>query len=113
MNYEELSDFEVNKAVAEALGAIPERAILQHFPPSPAINLATEGRFNGWKLDYCNNPSDAWPIIVEHKISVQHSSSMGYSFDQWDANASAVDDEGDCMCYGHADDNPLRAAMTV
>jgi len=49
-NYDDMSDFQINKAVAEAQG------------------------FNAYHLedkDYCNNPSDMWPIIVEHNILIR------------------------------------------
>ena len=52
--------------------------------------------------DYCNNPSDAWPIINIERIGVYPSE--GPDFMPWIAakNAFAVTDK-----------NPLRAAMIV
>ena len=49
MNYDEMSDFEINSKVYNAVTA-----------GSAAIILP----------DYCNNPSDAWPIIIENNISI-------------------------------------------
>lgn len=66
MNYEEMSDFDINVSIAESLG----------------LNwycAAGDGHTGGWECcsikelmvndysrlkDYCNNPSDAWPFIV-------------------------------------------------
>lgn len=68
--------------------------------------------------DYCNNPSDAWPIIVENSISIV---SYGVEFSAeygWSAFYGGV-----CVNYNHeivsnfeiecSDKNPLRAAMIV
>lgn len=68
--------------------------------------------------DYCNNPSDAWPIIVENSISIV---SYGVEFSAeygWSAFYGGV-----CVNYDHeiesnfeiecSDKNPLRAAMIV
>ena len=53
--------------------------------------------------DYCNNPSDAWPIIVDNKIWIQPDM-IGDGF--WHCM--------DCNDDIHAKDkNPLRAAMIV
>ena len=51
--------------------------------------------------DYCNNPSDAWPIILESKASLNPYDNS----DEWFATTDTsffVDDK-----------NPLRAAMIV
>ncbi|MFA1238667.1 phage protein NinX family protein [Serratia odorifera] len=56
--------------------------------------------------DYCNNPADAWPIIVENSIVLMPSMRVEKS-GLWlcfDVNNS------DCDCQ---DENPLRAAMIV
>ena len=68
--------------------------------------------------DYCNNPSDAWPIIVENSISIV---SYGVEFSAkygWSAFYGGV-----CVTYDNeiesnfeikcSDKNPLRAAMIV
>lgn len=52
--------------------------------------------------DYCNNPADAWPIIVDNKISLTCHHSRG----EWSAVFNAEN-----ICF-HAN-NPLRAAMIV
>lgn len=48
----------------------------------------------------CNNPADAWPIILENKISINH-----WCTGEWTADAI----DGDFVFS----DTPLRAAMIV
>ncbi|MCP4321484.1 MAG: DUF2591 domain-containing protein [Alteromonadales bacterium] len=80
MNYNELSDFEINKLVAEKL----------------------TGKESIFVPDYCNNPSDAWPIIVDNRITVA-------PYDDASQGWSATYDTS----FFIDDDNPLRAAMIV
>ncbi|WP_249743798.1 phage protein NinX family protein [Citrobacter portucalensis] len=55
--------------------------------------------------DYCNKPSDAWPIITSNRIAL--SPLFG---GEWRAS---VDDECGFISYTCSTENPLRAAMTV
>lgn len=57
------------------------------------------------KFDPCNNPSDAWPIILENHIAVVP---YRYSLPQAWPTAFGVVSK---FCTGDA--NPLRAAMIV
>ena len=52
--------------------------------------------------DYCNNPSDAWPIINRERIGVYPSE--GPEFMPWIAAKNAI---------SVTDKNPLRAAMII
>ncbi|MCL8556075.1 DUF2591 domain-containing protein [Proteus mirabilis] len=54
--YTELSDFEINKKVAEKLG-------IEH-------DYVTFQPFKRYTFDPCNNPSDAMPIIIENGINI-------------------------------------------
>jgi coproporphyrinogen III oxidase len=64
--------------------------------------------------DYCNNPDETWPIIIENKISLNWSETEK----SWCAHVGGVMIEG-CWCWDnnpthyHDDSNPLRAAMIV
>lgn len=63
------------------------------------------GDYIEFDFDPCNNPEDAWPIIVERKINIEwhewkNSKWMPFALN----NATAK------SCY---DANPLRAAMIV
>ena len=61
--------------------------------------------------DYCNNPSDAWPIIKKNEISICFDDSMPTAYkDIWlDDISGAISD----FKYESNDDNVFRAAMIV
>ncbi len=95
MSYNELTDFEINKLVAEKL----------------------TGKESIFVPDYCNNPSDAWPIILENNIKL-------YIDDEYDdvgnlvksCNAYTGTQANSNTEYGKFNihhKNPLRAAMIV
>ncbi|AUR82963.1 NinX [Vibrio phage 1.030.O._10N.222.55.F9] len=72
MNYEDMSDFEINKralhfAIASGLIAYWDRTFYE------GEKVFYYGGLDVKEFDPCNNPSDAWPIIVESKISISHS----------------------------------------
>ena len=99
MNYAEMSDFEINKAVHLVL--LKKGKIKEQFRISPSdfvdvfrnsfgepsviavmryvVNGSSDG-YNpfGGAFNYCNNPSDAWPIIVENKTYNANSGSLRY-----------------------------------
>lgn len=101
-NYSEMSDKKINVGVAFHLGL-------------STVILAENGQF-----DPCNNPSDAWPIIVENKITIIA------CIDSWVACPAGSVIDGDtsepmemmyCNSWGSATcvagKNPLRTAMIV
>ena len=109
-NYEDKSDFEINKAVAWVLNLNVnstkdyDGAIRIQVSEKPAKG-AGGGRI-GFHIEYynpCNKASDAWPIIVENKISVSWVGSY------WSALAPLTN----ACNVGRSVDNPLRAAMIV
>ena len=103
-DYSKMSDFELNVQVAE----------------KECVNWycsASNSPSGGWEYcsvdelmlkddaplkDYCNNPSDAWPIIDSERIGVYPSE--GPEFMPWIAAKNAI---------SVTDKNPLRAAMIV
>lgn len=95
-NYTDWSDFEVNKAVAEAIGF---SVICYH---SVVMVSAGEGREH-IEFDPCNNPSDAFPIIVENGIGFK----QNFSNDDWVISPRNYDDAH----LTQVGDRPLRAAM--
>ena len=100
MSCEEMTDTEINYCVATALGLNPDINGVSVF------FLTHEGDIK-W-VDYCNNPSDAWLIIMENQITLF---SPDYNKGDHDWRAELYDrDEGifDFTCI-----NPLRAAMIV
>lgn len=106
-NYEEMSDFEINKRVA----LIVSVAFNGDGEPVRFVECDTGAYadFNEIEFDPCNNPEDAWPIIVEHEIDVIQNNGQDCPL----ATNSAVmmfrgDDVFICQ-----HENPLRAAMIV
>lgn len=76
-DYSKLSDFEINSAVHNALMKEPYKI---EFLGNDRIRWVrgptnvTTGKVEYSKKslkDYCNNPSDAWKIIVDNGISLQ------------------------------------------
>ncbi|HAN1865709.1 TPA: DUF2591 domain-containing protein [Escherichia coli] len=117
MDYSQLSDFEINVAVFEAIhngspdykegenGAMVFISFEGDIVNGDAVEVEVErGSFNP-----CANPADAWPIITENNISIiLDNPSMPRATD----NARDLfDDAGPNV--GVAYDNPLRAAMIV
>ena len=65
-SYEEMSDFEINRAVAVNRGGY--QGHVDHVPNGvKESDKESHGMFYV-ERDYCNNPSDAWPIIVDSCI---------------------------------------------
>ena len=113
MNYEEMSDFEVNMRVACSIDGV---SVNENGNPEYAIDcflLSDNGISVKWLrcgndefefFNPCNNPSDAWPIIERNGIG------MYKTPDGWTCGTS--------ISYGNfenetTDANPLRAAMIV
>lgn len=106
-NYEDMSDFEINKEVALIVGVTfnddgePVRFV--------ECDTGSYADFNEIEFDPCNNPADAWPIISENNISIiLDNPTMPCAT----ANARDLFDNDDpivCVTY----DKPLRAAMIV
>ena len=99
MNYEDMSDFEINKCVAEAAGM--ELSSDHSGACVGVVRRSIGSRPNYGHVNYCSNPSDAWPIILENKITI----------------FSPNDTHDDSLWMAELDEshmfsaNPLRAAM--
>lgn len=70
MNYESMSDFEINALVTSSVFGCEEweynDAEFYH------CGIDGGGYYSQPILDYCNNPAYAWPIIIENNISINH-----------------------------------------
>ena len=107
MNYEEMSDLQINLLVANAIGVdVAENSgvvfgAVKHEGDNVVSVIGV--------VDYCNNPSDAWPIIFSSRIMLNP-----YCADElWKAEVPCGFDgffKTYATCYHH---NPLRAAMVV
>lgn len=98
MNYSEMSDFEINKAVASAL-------LSDWFENGlcvARIDGSTRSIFNP-----CNSWADAGPIIEEGLISLQ------FYQGSWMASVSPSQETGFRAACFIEKRNPLRAAMIV
>lgn len=103
MNYEQMSDFEINKAVAEDLEHDWSHVDFAPDSDDPRICINKYDSFSkehtGTVTDYCNNPADAWPVIAENTINID------FQYGSWPT--------AECDEYIFTDVNPLRAAMIV
>ena len=114
MNYEDMSDHEINMAVTCIENNCQGWSVLGDNSGFYHCGVDGNGYYEQAALDYCNNPSDAWPIIVENAISIQpvHDVAAGgyYKLSEikywtaWATNRQSVDSFTE-------DKNPLRAAM--
>lgn len=103
MNYDELSNFEINKLVAESLG-------LDAIGQSERENNSSIWLYDLQAyVDYCNNPNDAWPIIASSKIDLE--------WNKKDCCAARyytiLEDLHNKKDIHYHNKNPLRAAMIV
>ncbi|MDH0387956.1 MULTISPECIES: phage protein NinX family protein [Citrobacter] len=110
MDYSKLSDFEINKRVADiAMNGT------WHVKPSHPDNDTGGWLYgsNGIKTyelpDYCNNPADAWPIIAENRITVM----IDDTTNDW--SAAVVQDfcDSSAFKFSNCHKNPLRASMVT
>lgn len=110
MNYEEMSDKKINKSVGEIVHLYC--FYLERKGDGIFISRSTnKNDFNeivNSNFDPCNNPSDAWPIILKHGISI--------NFDgiDWEADTSWMGGDRSNRSYNNIENNagkPLRAAM--
>ena len=98
-DYSKMSDFEINKAVALSLG-------IEVVEWDGKIYGGLERKIDNVTsvigvIDYCNNPSDAWPIMEERKI--------GLAFVNGEWRASSVK----AGYHEFSDAKAFRAAMIV
>jgi len=101
-NYEEMSDFEINKLVAQHLHDEDwwhkyNTVLTMQLKPTDSGGM----ELRKFPVNYCKNPSDAWPIILESKFKVDPRRSSPKL--DW---MVSLDDQ----IYA-VDKNPLRAAM--
>ena len=97
MNYEQMSDFDINRLVAINRGGYQGHVAHMQYGVKESDKDSC-GMFH-FERDYCNNPSDAMPILIEMKI--------GFKWVNGSCTASSV------MRGYHesTSNNPLRAAM--
>lgn len=103
--YNELSDFEINKKVAEALGLLPLLFIASDVGKL-IWNVPSNHNYGeiisqkGCELDFCCTVNNAWVIINTYGISLIYQ----------DGKFQFATHDGNIEC---TDNNPLRASMIV
>ena len=104
MNYEEMSDHEIDITVANLIGVK-----IEHIEDD-IVFVYTYGECEVGAFNPCNNPSDAWPIIVENEISLISPEANGSK--AWRAGIFDLElvIKRPINSYNA---NPLRAAMIV
>lgn len=107
MDYSKLSDFEINKRVLLLSTGVKPLGY-PHNSDGRSAGRIGSGVDYIW-YDFCNNPADAWPIIIENEISLISRCANG----EWKAQLhlgreDIFDSYASCW-----DKNPLRASMIV
>lgn len=106
LNYEEMSDLQINLLVAKAAGvnAVENSGVVFGEVKHEGSNVVSVVGV----VDYCNNPSDAWPIISRNLIGVSPDEDgvTCHFYGDWTARAF-------CSQIFCTHKNPLRAAMIV
>ena len=113
-DYNEMSDFEINKLVAMTIEGVDfdtagnAKYAVDCFIKSldgESVNVLWTGNKEYSSFNPCNNPADMWPLIVENKIDVCFiDSANSWTSFGLTKNKLLVDSSGD---------NPLRAAAIV
>lgn len=120
MDYSQLSDFEINKrvAVAEGLSVNMFFDVDEAYARGPVWTAPSGNYYQGIKsskgnpFDPCNDPADAWPIIVDNEISLNSYGSAWEASFEHDAPIGAFGTD-ETVTSGYEHRNPLRAAMIV
>lgn len=108
MNYAEMSDFDINRAVFIATGIDYED--ISDVPIGGGSAIAFGDGCKWREYDFCNNPADMWPLIVRQKISLSMDGCLpcAYKDEIYDSSGLTV---GSDYFFEHT--NPLRAAAIV
>lgn len=120
MNYEDMTDFDLDCKVAE----IAFNGCTPYKDSSSGLCMVNLNKTMEDDIYFhpCSNPSDAWPIILKNKISINAKSKCDYetgmhqftgkwrvdAFISCDGEFSIGDGVSECI-----NENPLRAAMIV
>lgn len=100
-DYNNMSDFEINKAVAELRGL---ELSSDHNGAYVGIVRSSAGtRPNYIHVNYCNNPSDAWQIIIENSITFNYDTAQVHVGSYFSDTAKVSENRN----------KALRAAMIV
>lgn len=100
MNYEEMSDYEINLEVARYVDS-------SCFDYSDHEEPYFWSEHKNEEFNPCNNISDAWPIITENKITIMPDIYVGGWYARKDIDSGM---DGDFLFMSEGE-SPLRSAM--
>lgn len=108
MNFETATDFEINMVVATKLG-------LKYIHTRDGKVCYQTQHGGSLVVDFCNNPSDAMPIILENRISFHLEEGdefvyNGVEYDEWNGSVSRYHYTYDIE---NINSKPLRSAMIL
>lgn len=113
MDYSKMCDFEINQKVGDMAlngrwackpgSAGNETNNWQYGSGDPSLSLSS-------LPDYCNNPADAWTIIVENEISLNSYSGTWEASYEYDAPIGVFGTD-ELVTKSVEGRNPLRTAM--
>lgn len=107
MNYEEMSDFEINSLVAKKyLGLFVDVSKSKGKLDSDAWLIDSEGLLRWTNYNPCQDPKHAWPIIAKNYISIELDEDC--LAEAYVLKSYASDEMDRIFCLN---ENPLRAAM--
>lgn len=70
--WQDKNDFEINKAVALSVGLnVDDEQYLSLHDRCDRTVLCRDGFDISVGVDYCNNPSDSWPIILDTCMTIE------------------------------------------
>lgn len=114
--YASMSDFEINKAVAVAAGHHPDECDIAKIGSSMVgVEWDDDTGYATKAFDFCNNPADAWPIIIGQKLSLINADDEWLCVPDYATvdGVAGEDIQKIYFSYGYVDANPLRCAMVV
>ncbi len=100
MNFDDMSDFEVNKELALLVNNYRVFTDADTY-----VYLDTDDESI---VDYCNNWGDIGPLIERYEITINTPSYSCYGV--WETCLTGSDGDDGLICHSYADKNPKRAA---
>lgn len=119
-NYDEWSDFEINKKVASIVfNGSKNPKMTKAFPGAKeelGISSTVKATFDDdliITVNFCKDPSDAWDIIIDNKITITHNEYDDMYMACSNYNHSWCHEAGDRIVFDNeiVSCDPLRAAM--
>jgi len=108
MNYSEMSDFEINKAVLEVLSDFPVHPVPRNGSSAAGTQIATHSVLH-W-FDYCNSWDDAGLIIEAYKISINAHGKHAWM--AWRNTGNTLEEiSSNRHQFSVMNEKPLRAVM--